>query len=651
MSRGEKIMRPIFAFMLLSAGFVVYSQAQSEASIQSIIGSVKIRKGSSVSWKDAKPQMPIREKDAVRTFVESQAEIVLGDGSVLRMDENTTMELPTLSKQGGGVQTTKVAILSGTLLSNVKKLVNTGSKFEFETPTATASIRGTKVGFEVSGEKTAIKVFEGEVMVTPRGASSGTSIKTNQMTTIIKGQKSVPVEQLTERQKKTIGNADSVQKDTAAAGKPGAGPKADSLKNIPGESGVKTDSAKQSASAKSNKADLPANGSANTFGTKADSLGRAMTASSPKLSLVLFVNSPSDNQTFATPMIPISGMTTQGAEVTVNGVQCAVSGSGAFSTKIPIPDEEATITFEIEAVFQGNTKKITRQIYYKPALTLIVAGPQNQQTFRSLTVPVSGQVSPATAELTVLDKKIPVAGNGKFSGFVIIPDQEGRVDLTFEASYQGASKSEVRSINYKSPVDTIRPLLKGAQLSTIALTASACFTVYDATADEEITFISEIDGSVNTKTGSPNSNFCINFLEGTHKYRFYAEDKARNKSNVVEYAAISFMSSRPVLKLRKPGSGREVIHIPPGTPGNSFKPVYTVELSILNVPDNDMKLIKEASVKNESTGQLAIQRDLMDYNLDFDMVLQRGENRMTIKVKDINNNEMQYSSPVIIDVR
>jgi hypothetical protein len=33
------------------------------------------------------------------------------------------------------------------------------------------------------------------------------------------------------------------------------------------------------------------------------------------------------------------------------------------------------------------------------------------------------------------------------------------------------------------------------------------------------------------------------------------------------------------------------------------------------------------------------------------MELKRGENRLSFKVRDINDSEMQYSSPIIIDVR
>jgi len=138
------------------------SESDRHATIQSMIGSVKVRKGDAAVWKDAKPKMSITEKDAIRTFVESQAEILTSEGSVIRLDENTTMEMATFNQNPNGSQTTKVAVLSGTLLSNVKKLINTGSKFEFETPTATASIRGTRVGLEVTSDKTSIKVYEGK---------------------------------------------------------------------------------------------------------------------------------------------------------------------------------------------------------------------------------------------------------------------------------------------------------------------------------------------------------------------------------------------------------------------------------------------------------------------------------------------------------
>jgi hypothetical protein len=558
------------------------------------------------------------------------------EGSTIRLDENTTMEIATLQENANGTQATKVSILSGTVLSDVKKLMNNRSKFEFETPTATASIRGTKLGLEVSSDKTAIKVYEGEVMVTPKGGTAALSVKANQMTTIVKGQKTSAVEALNERQKKTVGNADSARTNAAPVDSVQPKAKPDSLDQGGGRRGsYQSDSSAGIRAA----------------GFRQDSLTpRTAPPSGQTAPFALTVTSPTEGQTFSVPMIPVTGQTTSGAEVTVNGIKCPVASSGGFSAKVPIPDEENTIVLEIEASLSGGVKRISRQVVYKPALTLVVSSPQNLQTISVNPVPVAGSVTPAKAELTVSDMKIPVAGNGKFSGLVRIPDEDGRVDLNFEAAYGGMTKKETRTIEYKRALDQNKPSIQPTQLPKIASVRTVSFTVFDKTPDDEITFYTTVDGSMSTESGQPNSNFQLELQEGVHSYAVYAEDKARNRTPVVS-GDVGFLKSRPVLQIRKPARSPEVINIPPGTPKSSFRPVYTVEFSILNLPDNDRRLIKEASVKNEATGQLLTQKDLMDLNLYFDMDLKRGENRMTVKIKDINDNEMLYPSPIIIEVR
>jgi hypothetical protein len=114
---------------------------------------------------------------------------------------------------------------------------------------------------------------------------------------------------------------------------------------------------------------------------------------------------------------------------------------------------------------------------------------------------------------------------------------------------------------------------------------------------------------------------------------------------------MAFLKKTPLVQVRKPLKSPEVIHIPPSTPNAGFNPIYTVEFSVLNLPDNDTRLIKEASIRNEATGQVLVQSDLIDLNnISFDITLKRGINRITVQVKDINNNQIQSQSPVIIDV-
>ncbi len=641
----HKILKVIsVAFLACS---MVFSQTDREAAIQNIIGSVKVRKGESNTWKDARPGMPIREKDAIRTFVESQVEIVTSEGSVVRLEENTTLEMADFKQMTGGVQKTKISILNGTVLSNVKKLLNAGSKFDFETPTATASIRGTTVGIDVLSDKTSIKVYDGEVLVMPRGTAAGISVKTNQMTTVIKGQKALKIEALTERQKRTIvnpdlKNVDTTRKETGRIDSShSTGPlKADSMNKEIIPSALKPDSMKTAFGR--SKGPFPGGSPDTTILSKQDGVFN------------LTITSPSDGQIFSLPMIPVSGTVSPGTEVTVNGIKCPVSSAGSFSLKVPIPDEENTIILEIEAVLKNSSRRVIRQVTYKPALTLIVNSPQNQQTVNSVSIPISGQVLPAKADLMVSETKVPLAVNGRFSGFVSIPDEEGRVDLTFESSYQGSTKNEIRTVFYKRLIDMNKPTIQPIQLPEISKIKSLSFTVFDKTPDEDITFFSSVDGSKNIESGQANSTFLLELTEGVHNYVVYAEDKAHNRTQVVS-GEVKFLRARPLIQMRKPAHSPLILHIPPGTPNDrnypAFAPVFTVEFSILNVPDNDMQLIKEASVRNELTGQLLEQRNLIDFNLDFDVDLKRGSNRLIIKIRDINDNDILYPSPVIIDVR
>jgi ferric-dicitrate binding protein FerR (iron transport regulator) len=168
--------------------------------IKSMIGSVKIRRGTAATWIDARPDMPLREKDAIKTFIESEVELETTEGTSLKVGENSTIEMVVFLTSGEN-QNTKIRIVNGSLMLKVKKFVTTRSRFEFETPISTATIKGTIVGFNVSEEKTVIKVCEGNVIVSSEGLKSTVVLKENQMALIGKGQKGISIEKLVENKK------------------------------------------------------------------------------------------------------------------------------------------------------------------------------------------------------------------------------------------------------------------------------------------------------------------------------------------------------------------------------------------------------------------------------------------------------------------
>jgi hypothetical protein len=712
-----------FAVLLLASAIMVQA-GDREAYIKSMIGSVKVRKGESPIWKDGQPNMVLKEKDAVRTYIESQVEIMTAEGSILRLDENTTLEMTTLKQFGGGAQTSKIRILNGTVLANIKKLVNSGSKFEFETPTAVASIRGTTVGFDVTSEKTLIKVYDGEVMVTPKGAQTGVSIKTNQMTTIIRGQKIAKSETLTEKEKAAVppgmvppaaAPVDSMRKDTTKAAaradsaaaakrmqdslqrtKPkidtvgSAKPPADTSKQQPlrltllmpqenmsmrpgmqivvagkvipptakvsvaGASVAPTSGGdfKMALTAPKNPGDYEITVEASN-GVQSQSMVRHYTVISAA-ELFLNVTKPAEGERFGIPQIPVSGTTVPGAEVTAGSINCQVAANGSFSGQVPIPDEETEFDLVIEASYNGKTAKVTRRIMYRAELMLSITSPQNGQVFTTTLIPVSGKILPSTAELMVYDNKIQLSkANGNFSSSIKIPDEEGQVSINFEVTAAAGTNSEVtknetRTITYKKPLDEIRPEVLPGSLPQISKTPLVPFTVLDRTPDDEITFYKITDGSRESETGRPNSSFNLDLEEGFHTYMVYAEDKNRNRSNTVS-GTVGYISRSLTIKMRKP-IGTEIIRIPPGTPGGDFEPQYTVQFTILNVPDNDRRLIKQVTVTNLATGQTVTQRDLLDLELEFDINLKRGQNRLSVDVRDISDRIFSVKD-IMVDVR
>ncbi|MBO7383952.1 MAG: FecR domain-containing protein [Fibrobacter sp.] len=93
---------------------------------------------------EAKIGGKIKEKDKVRTGLESQVIVALPDGSTISIEENSLVEFSTLNAENG-IQTAMTDVKQGKVRFDAQK--QTGkSSFQFKTGTATAAIRGTEGG-------------------------------------------------------------------------------------------------------------------------------------------------------------------------------------------------------------------------------------------------------------------------------------------------------------------------------------------------------------------------------------------------------------------------------------------------------------------------------------------------------------------------
>ena len=112
------------------------------------------------------------EGNTVRTGADGRAAIEYFDGSVTRLDTGTSFTIVTLEILGNDQNSTVIEGNqdSGNTYNRVEELTDSASRFDIDTPTATASVQGTTyaVVFNADGSIT-IAVFEGTVIVSSDG--------------------------------------------------------------------------------------------------------------------------------------------------------------------------------------------------------------------------------------------------------------------------------------------------------------------------------------------------------------------------------------------------------------------------------------------------------------------------------------------------
>ena len=167
--------KKVFSFvLLLFVPFLLphpspYAQppASFSATLIDFEGQVLIQKGGENIWLPVEKDMPLEQGDHLKTGAKSFAEILVDDGSQIKLEENSEITLSELSADSQNKSiTASVYLWFGRMLSNISRLANSRSRFEVQTPTVVAGVRGTDFAVEVvDGKQTDVGVFDGEVAV------------------------------------------------------------------------------------------------------------------------------------------------------------------------------------------------------------------------------------------------------------------------------------------------------------------------------------------------------------------------------------------------------------------------------------------------------------------------------------------------------
>jgi Tfp pilus assembly protein PilF len=130
------------------------------AEVSSVEGLVEIRRSATSSWVALAAGERVCTEDSVRVARSSRATLILPDGGDLRLDEQTTLNLP------------EPASASGSLIELLRGIIHVISRdprsLSFKTPYANAGLEGTEFDIRVDANErlTEIVVLEGEVAVT-----------------------------------------------------------------------------------------------------------------------------------------------------------------------------------------------------------------------------------------------------------------------------------------------------------------------------------------------------------------------------------------------------------------------------------------------------------------------------------------------------
>ncbi len=138
----------ILAVVAVAAGILIFTGGQSEAkqfaTLQVREGQVDVRKAGA-GFQPGRDGQALAQGDLVRTGPDGIAEITYFDGSLTRLGPDTEFTIEELSSLDNDAKSKRIkgSHDRGRTWNRVEKLADSASRFEIETPVATAAARGT----------------------------------------------------------------------------------------------------------------------------------------------------------------------------------------------------------------------------------------------------------------------------------------------------------------------------------------------------------------------------------------------------------------------------------------------------------------------------------------------------------------------------
>jgi hypothetical protein len=135
------------------------------AQITKVKGKVAIKYNGKGTWDSALADAQLHEKDTIMTWDKSWLTLRLFDGSILTVEPGTTVYIKSL-KSSDKVKQSVFKVFTGKVLAKVTEYLEKGSRFEIESESATAGVKGTYFEFGVLQDGLSeLFVYDGSVLI------------------------------------------------------------------------------------------------------------------------------------------------------------------------------------------------------------------------------------------------------------------------------------------------------------------------------------------------------------------------------------------------------------------------------------------------------------------------------------------------------
>ncbi|MBI4304617.1 MAG: FecR domain-containing protein [Chloroflexi bacterium] len=136
----------------------------TQSTLTILSGSVEVKVSGSEIWQAGTSGMVLSAGDRARTASDSSALLTFFEGSTIELEPDTDIEIERATSDDGQSRTIVLKQWMGRTWSRVVKMIDAGSRYQIDTPSATAIVRGTLFTTEV-GENGDTKVVTTEGLV------------------------------------------------------------------------------------------------------------------------------------------------------------------------------------------------------------------------------------------------------------------------------------------------------------------------------------------------------------------------------------------------------------------------------------------------------------------------------------------------------